>query len=128
MTQTRMHCPRQENKIPQSVGDVMKSPNKGECLNDMDKEMASLRKNETWNLVDLPAEERTVNTKSICAEEEPALSYKARSVAKGCSQHFGVDYGDTFSPDVRYSTSSICSGSALDDTFASNRHKLGLFE
>ena len=55
-----------ESKISQSVGDVMKSP-KEEWLNAMKKEMASARKNETWNIIDLPAGEKTVNTKWVFA-------------------------------------------------------------
>ena len=59
-----------EIKIPQSVGDVRQSPNKEEWLNAREKEMASLRKNETWNLVDC---EKTINTKiGIYAEEKRA--------------------------------------------------------
>ena len=85
----------------------MKRPNKEEWINAMEKEIASLRKNETWNF-DLPAGEKTVNTKWVFAlknnKHGEIERYTTRIVSKGCSPRFGIDYGDTFSPVFRYST------------------------
>eukprot|EP00253_Pinus_taeda_P021729 PITA_21729 len=65
-------------------------------------EMASLHKNEAWDLVELPAGRKPIGSKWVFKKKTNAEGkeekYKARLVAKGYSQVPGIDFGDIFSP------------------------------
>eukprot|EP00253_Pinus_taeda_P008542 PITA_08542 len=65
-------------------------------------EMASLHKNEAWDLVELPAGRKPIGSKWVFQKKTNAEGkvekYKARLVAKGYSQVPGIDFGDIFSP------------------------------
>ena len=64
--------------------------------------MASLHKNEAWDLVELPAGRKPIGSKWVFKKKTNAEGkvekYKARLVAKGYSQVSGIDFGDIFSP------------------------------
>jgi len=64
-------------------------------------EMASLHKNEAWDLVELPAGRKPIGSKWVFKKKTNAEGkvekYKARLVAKGYSQVLGIDFGDIFS-------------------------------
>ena len=66
------------------------------------EEMNALRKNRTWELVDLPREKKIVGYKWVftikCRANESVERYKARLVAKGYTQTHGIDYQETFAP------------------------------
>lgn len=72
----------------------------------MASEMASLLKNETWELKTLPKGQPVVSCrwvfKSKLQPDGKVERYKARLVARGFSQTQGVDYFESFSPVVRY--------------------------
>ena len=63
--------------------------------------MASLHKNEAWDLVELPAGRKPIGSKWVFKKktntEGKVEKYKARLVAKGYSQVLGIDFGDIFS-------------------------------
>ena len=65
-------------------------------------EMASLHKNEAWDLVELSAARKPIGSKWVFKKktniERKVEKYKARLVAKGYSQVPGIDFGDIFSP------------------------------
>ena len=65
-------------------------------------EMASLHKNEAWDLVEFPAGRKPIGSKWVFKKKTNAEGkvekYKARLVAKGYSQVPGIDFGDIFSP------------------------------
>ena len=65
-------------------------------------EMASLHKNEAWDLVELLAGRKPIGSKWVFKKkmnvEGKVEKYKARLVAKGYSQVSGIDFGDIFSP------------------------------
>lgn len=71
-------------------------------------EYKALVKNGTWELKDLPSGRQAIKSKwvfNIKLDKEGNIArYKSRLVAKGCSQRFGIDYTETFSPVVRYSS------------------------
>ena len=65
-------------------------------------EMAALQKSCTWTLAQLPKGKRTVGCKwvfSIKHKVDRLIErYKARIMAKGYTQTYGIDYQETFSP------------------------------
>jgi hypothetical protein len=71
----------------------------------MQQEYSSLRDNVTWELVDLPPGRLVVNNMWIYKVKSDTMGdvsrFKARFVAKGCSQLVGLDYTETFSSLIR---------------------------
>ena len=65
-------------------------------------EMASLHKNDAWDLVELLDGKKPIGSKWVFKKkmnvEGKVEKYKARLVAKGYSQVPGIDFGDIFSP------------------------------
>jgi hypothetical protein len=80
---------------------AMKDENK-EWNKAMQKEMDSLHKNHTYELVKLPKGKKVLKNKwvyRIKQEEHTSYPrYKARLVVKGLSQRKGIDFDEIFSP------------------------------
>ncbi len=70
--------------------------------NAMDEEMAALDVNATWELVALPEDKKTIGCKWVYKVKHNAdgsmSKYKARLIAKGYAQTYGIDYEETYSP------------------------------
>ena len=70
----------------------------------MEVEMESIKRNNVWELVELPKGRSSVGSKWMFKkkvnEEGVDERYKARIVAQGFSQKFGLDYDETFCPVV----------------------------
>ena len=70
----------------------------------MDEEMDSLVRNQTWDLVKLPAEKRALQNKWVYMfkeEEGGKKQYKDRLVVKGFAQNKDIDFDEIFSPVVK---------------------------
>lgn len=71
----------------------------------MQNEMKSLQDNKACSLVQLPKGRKIIATKWVfkrkCDNVGNIIRHKARLEAKGCSQEFGYNYIETFSPVVR---------------------------
>ena len=84
--------------LPKFVGDALAYP--GWCQTILD-EMNALQNNGTWELVPLPSRKFIVGFRWIFAIKvgpDGTIDHlKTRLVAKGYTQIFGLDYGDTFS-------------------------------
>ena len=95
-------------EIPDRYEEATNSPNSSEWIRAMNEEICALEENDTWELVELP-EDRTeikgrwVYTTKLNSRGE-VDKFKARYVAKGCSQTPGLDFDETFSPTTRMST------------------------
>ena len=83
----------------------------------MEQEMKSLRDNDTWDLVELPRDGKTVGSKWIYKVKIKADGsierYKACLVAQVYTQKFGVDYDETFCPVVRMESFRTILASAI---------------
>ena len=90
---------------PHTVEAVLSTPERAHWLNAMEKEMKSLKENNVWDLVELPAGRTPVGSKwvfKVKTDENGRVErYKARLVAQGFTQKFGADYDKTFCPVVR---------------------------
>ncbi|RVW75547.1 Retrovirus-related Pol polyprotein from transposon RE1 [Vitis vinifera] len=85
--------------VPKTVTEALNHPG---WKNAMLEEICALEDNHTWNLVDLPQGKKVVGCKWVFAvkvhPDDSVARLKARLVARGYAQTYGVDYSDTFSP------------------------------
>ncbi|XP_071683604.1 uncharacterized protein [Lolium perenne] len=74
----------------------------------MEQEYQALLRNETWTLVSPPPRVNVIDSKwvfKVTKHSDGTIErYKARLVARGFRQWFGLDYEDTFSPVVKPTT------------------------
>ena len=67
--------------------------------------MKSLKDNDVWNSIELPEGRTAVGSKWVFKTKTDAdgtiEKHRARLVAQGFSQMFGIDYDETFCPVVR---------------------------
>lgn len=74
----------------------------------MDKEMNSILKNNTWELVDLPRGQKSIGVRWIYKtklnEKGEVDKHKARLVVKGYKQQYGINYQEVFAPVIRLET------------------------
>ena len=87
---------------PCSVSEARSATDKDGWEQAMKMEMDSLHSNEVFELVEPPADRKVVGSKWIVKQKVAADGaverYKARLVAQGCTQRFGLDYEETFRP------------------------------
>ena len=93
---------------PTTVKQALQDPNWTAAMH---TELEALRRNFTWELIDLPAGANVVGCKWVFKlkykSDGSIERYKARLVAKGYNQTQGLDYFDTFSPVVKPATIRI---------------------
>ena len=98
----------QSIKIPKDWKEAKQDP---KWHNAMLEELRALEKNKTWDLVTLPPGKKTVSCKWVFTvkqnPEGKVERYKARLVARGYSQTYGIDYDETFAPVAKMSTMRI---------------------
>jgi len=74
----------------------------------MEEEFAALERNQTWELVPKPRDVKPISCKWVYKLKHRIYGlierYKARLVARGFSQQYGLDYDETFSPVTKITT------------------------
>lgn len=93
-------------KIPENYNEAIKASDKEQWEQAMNEEYDSLKKNKTWELVELPKDRRTIQSKWVFRIKTKSNGeidrYKARLVVKECSQKQGIDFKETYSPVSKY--------------------------
>lgn len=96
---------------PKTLAQALSSDQKQKWVEAMDEEIKSLAKNGTWNLCELPSGRTAIGSKWVYKAKTDAAGeicrYKARLVAQGFSQKYGIDYDQVFAPVVRQTTFRI---------------------
>ena len=117
---TWVNTVKQEDSDPITVQEAMSSPDQKLWKEAMKKEMESIETNEVWKLVKLPKGKKAIGCKWVfkrkTGPDGSVTRHKARLVAKGCSQQYGTDYDETFSPVARFeSLRTLLALAAQDD-------------
>lgn len=93
---------------PKSYSEAMHSADKNDWLKAMHEELQSIEDNDTWTLTDLPPDRKSIGSKWVFKtkqdESGKLIRKKARVVAQGFTQKFGVDYDEVFAPVARSTT------------------------
>lgn len=90
------------------MDDVMKDSNVSGWLEVMSSEIKSIIKDNAWQIVSRPTDQNVIGSRFVLTlkrdSEGRVETKKARIVAKGFAQRFGVDFNETSSPVSRRST------------------------
>ncbi|KAM1256948.1 hypothetical protein EV1_030743 [Malus domestica] len=111
-TRTRRSNPKyanaaiiEESTEPETFEEASQS---SEWMKAMKEEIDALQQNQTWDLVPKPRDVKSISCKWVYKiKRRPDGSierYKARLVARGFSQQYGLDYDETFSPVAKLTT------------------------
>lgn len=100
--------PPQNPYEPNTYKQAISCPDKEKWLIAMETELRSIEENNTWSAVELPKGRTAIGCRWVFkikrGETENDIKYKARLVAQGFTQKFGVDYDEIFAPVTRSST------------------------
>ena len=93
---------------PANYKEAMNSPNASKWQESMNEEFETLNKYQTWYLVDRPSGINIVGSRWTYRVKRDNLGlinrYKARLVAQGFSQIPGLDFEETYSPTIRFTS------------------------
>lgn len=93
---------------PMTVDEALDRPERELWLKAIEEEKKSLIDNNTWTLATLPQGKKTLDTKWVFKTKKNSSGeverYKARLVVRGCKQTEGIDYNETYSPVIRYTS------------------------
>jgi Reverse transcriptase (RNA-dependent DNA polymerase)/Integrase core domain len=109
------------NTEPRSYKEAIKSIHFEQWLNAMKEEITSLQKQQCWVLVPLPKGCKAIKGRWVYKikldNNNQPIRYKARVVAKGFQQVYGIDYTETFAPVAKLKSIKLVLAIAADEDF-----------
>jgi len=94
--------------VPNHFKDIAGNAHKDEWLEACRRELASHQKNGTWKVETLPSGKKVIGSRWVFVlklnPDGSVKRFKARFVAQGFTQSFGLDYLNTYAPVVGMST------------------------
>lgn len=96
-----------EEGEPKNYTEAIASSESAQWLQAMREEIGSITSNKTWELCDLPKGYRPIGCKWVFKKKfttDGSTRYKARLVGLGNLQEAGVNYDETYSPVVRFTS------------------------
>ncbi|CAH2109079.1 unnamed protein product [Euphydryas editha] len=78
---------------------ALQGPEKEHWQQAIEDELKSFEDNKAWEFVDMPVSGNVIKCKWVLkkkCDDKNNVRYRARLVAKGCSQKYGIDYNETF--------------------------------
>lgn len=90
---------------PLTVEEAMSSVHKEKWIEAMRNEYNSLKECNTWELTDLPQGKKAISCKWVFHTKRhqngEVERFKARLVARGCEQRYGIDFDEVYAPVAR---------------------------
>jgi len=94
--------------VPKTFEEIKSRDDKEKWNQAVQEKITALELNNTWELVKLPVEKRSIDSKWVFKikpdSEERQEHYKARLIIKGCSQRKGFDYKEIYAPVAKLTT------------------------
>ncbi|UYV84441.1 hypothetical protein LAZ67_X002182 [Cordylochernes scorpioides] len=91
-----------DHYIPENFKEAMNSGERNEWHKAMEEELSEIEKHKVWTLVPRENGMKVINSKWVYSTKKTSnyaiYKRKARLVAVGCNQRYGVDYKESFSP------------------------------
>jgi len=101
-----LNCSEMELPLPNSYKDIFDRPDKEEWLKAIETELNNMKDMEVYTLVkEIPKGKNIISAKWVFSYKRNdvgiIIRFKARLVARGFTQIYGIDYIETFSPTLK---------------------------
>ena len=91
-----------------TLKEALSGDERGEWLKSIEAELTQIENLHTWDLVEAPPRTNIIPSHYVFRRKHDANGnierYKARLIAKGFKQQYGIDYTETFAPTVHPAT------------------------